>query len=67
MREFLLRFDRIIEKHGRRLDAGTEQLQRLTAEIDDHRDETRAQTQAILKLLDRMSRFDEGNGGEAPA
>jgi hypothetical protein len=59
MREMILRLDRITDRHIRRLDA-------LTDEILDHRDETRAQTQAILKLLDRMSRFDEGSG-EAPA
>ncbi|MFL5894524.1 MAG: hypothetical protein ACJ76Z_05355 [Thermoleophilaceae bacterium] len=66
MREFLVRFDRIMDAHIERIDAGTAQLRKLTAEMSDHRDETRAQTQAILRLLDRMSRFG-GNGGEAPA
>ena len=55
MHEIIVRLDRITDGHVRRLDA-------LTREIVDHRDETRAQTQAILRLLDRF-----GNGGEAPA
>ena len=70
LREFLVRFDRIIERHDQRLEEEmarhADRFDALTREIRDHREETRAQTQAILRLLDRMSRFD-GNGGEAPA
>ena len=36
----------------------------LEVQIRDHRDETRAQTQAILRLLDR---FGGGEAGTAPA
>jgi hypothetical protein len=35
------------------------QIARQTREIDDHRDETRAQTQAVLRLLDRRSRGED--------
>ena len=59
MREIRLRW----ERHERNVIA---RFNALTQEIVDHREETRAQTQALLRLLDRMSRFDEGNG-QAPA
>ena len=60
MRELLLRWDK---HHGAML----ARFEAVTKQIEDHREETRAQTQAILRLLDRMSRFDDGNGGHAPA
>jgi hypothetical protein len=67
MREFLLRWERSDRQRASEHDEVVARFNALTQEIVDHREETRAQTQALLRFLDRMSRFGEGNGGEAPA
>lgn len=66
MREMRLRWERHERTVIARFEANTAKMNEQTAAMRDHREETRAQTQAILRLLDRMSRFDD-NGGEAPA
>jgi hypothetical protein len=67
--EMLLRFDKIIDRMDRRLDVHDEEHRRViarldaqTAEIHDQREQIRANTQAVLKALDRLD-----NGGAAAA
>jgi septal ring factor EnvC (AmiA/AmiB activator) len=70
--EIMDRHERFLHAVARRLDAQTRRLDRqtdvmaarfdeITAEFRDTRDERRAQTQALLRLLDRLS-----GGGEQP-
>ena len=54
MHELLVRFEKRTDAMVRRLDAGTEQLRANTAAIDGMRGEIRAQTQAILHVLDEL-------------
>ena len=63
MRELLTRYDRDTEATVRRLDAGTAVLMEQVAQIRDMRAEIRAQTQAILHVLDEL----RGSNGPAPA
>ena len=55
---------RVISRLTDVIDRVDRNQQALHAQILDHRDETRAQTQAVLKLLDR---FGGGEPGPAPA
>jgi hypothetical protein len=75
MREHRARSEREFELNRRSYEAGmtlcarlvdrtTAALDALTHEIRDHREEGRAQTQALLKLIDRMDGLD---GGPQPA
>lgn len=67
MRQMSLRGERIAQSYVRAIEAITDELrangQELRSELKEMSDETRANTQAVLRLLDR---FDAG-GGPAPA
>ena len=66
MREVILRLDRRIrameESNARMREENRVYFQHLDAEIQEHRAETRAQTQALFRLLDRLD-----GGGAASA
>ena len=62
MHELLTRFERSTQAMERRLDMGTEALRENTRAIHDMRGEIRAQTQAILHVLDELR-----GSGPAPA
>ena len=65
MREILRRHERVwgeqareLKRQGERLERGTEALVTLIDEIRDGRDEQRAQTRALMHILDKLE-----NGG----
>jgi hypothetical protein len=67
VREMMLRFERGMREFGRVMDAQMQafsiEMRGMRADINDLREESRAQTQALLRMLDRL----EGGGGAAPA
>jgi hypothetical protein len=62
VREMVIRFERVDARSEARHERMIERMDRLTEIVIDHRDEGRAQTRALLQVLDRL----EGSG-PAPA
>ncbi len=54
MHELLTRFERRTQAMERRLDAQTDQLRQQTAQMGDMRDAIRANTRAVLHVLDEL-------------
>ncbi len=63
MHELIMRFERRTRAMEHRLDAGTAVLMEQVAQIRDMRGEIRANTQALLHVLDEL----RGPGGTAQA
>jgi septal ring factor EnvC (AmiA/AmiB activator) len=63
IREMTLRIERAMREFGRGMDEFGREMRAMRADINDLREESRAQTQALLRLLDRL----DGNGGHSPA
>ena len=66
MRELLLRHEQATRSMIARLDAGTEALRKLTAQMEAHhaefRAEMRAQRQALFRVFDRLDGRDSTAG-----
>jgi ABC-type transporter Mla subunit MlaD len=73
LREFLLRFDRVIEANNRRHEAFLESLaEQMRAEtratraaMEATREESKAVVSGLLKVIDRLDRWEPGNGPAA--
>jgi hypothetical protein len=60
MREITIRIDRTFRDFSAVLQAQTAALQELAGEVREGRAEQRAQTEALMRLIDRMDRLDPG-------
>ena len=62
IREMTLRVERAMREFGRAMEDFSREVRHMREDIGDLREESRAQTQALLRILDRL-----GGGGTAPA
>ena len=62
IREMTLRVERAMREFGRAMEDFSREMRHMRGDIGDLREESRAQTQALLRILDRLD-----GGGAAPA
>jgi predicted Rossmann fold nucleotide-binding protein DprA/Smf involved in DNA uptake len=59
-REVMARSNEVIERNRQTVERNSQVMERVIAELDDQRDERRALINAVLRLIDRIDRWEPG-------